>query len=385
MKSGAFYTDNYENLFVSLLGLNPKAVNEKINDAFNQLYYGDDKTQRLYFPVGADMAYFKDVYNNDVRSEGMSFAMMIALQLNRQKEFNRLWKWTKTYMHHKKGPRKDYFAWQCRTDGGIIDSSSASDGEEWFATCLFMASNRWGDDDGIYNYRVEAQKILDAMLSKITKSDNENEITNMFNMKEKMVVFVPNGLADNFTDPYYHFPHYYELWARWADKNNDFWAACAEKSREFWKLNIHPKTGLSSNYAKFDGTPYDAPWGGNHNDFRHDAWRVAMNIALDHVWFNKDPWQVEQSNRLLNFFYAQGIDTYGSLYTVDGKVLSKEHSTGLVAMNAVAAMAADIQQRKEFVKALWNAQVPDGEGRYFDGTLYMLAMLQVSGNFKIYK
>ncbi|HES59189.1 MAG TPA: glycoside hydrolase, partial [Caldithrix sp.] len=98
MKSGAFYTDNYENLFVSLLGLNPKAVNEKINDAFNQLYYGDDKTQRLYFPVGADMAYFKDVYNNDVRSEGMSFAMMIALQLNRQKEFNRLWKWTKTYM-----------------------------------------------------------------------------------------------------------------------------------------------------------------------------------------------------------------------------------------------------------------------------------------------
>lgn len=288
-------------------------------------------------------------------------------------------------MHHKKGPRKDYFAWQCKTDGSIIDSSSASDGEEWLATSLFLASNRWGDGDGIFNYKAEAQKILDAMLNKIPESDNESDITNMFNIKEKMVVFVPNGAADKFTDPYYHFPHYYELWAKWADKNNDFWAACAEKSRAFWKLNIHPKTGLASDYAKFDGTPYESQWGGNHDEFRYDAWRVGMNIALDYIWFAKDPWQIEQSNRMLNFFYSQGIDTYASLYTVDGKVIPSDHSIGLVAMNAAAALAATIEQRREFVEAFWNAQIPEGIYRYYDGTLYMLAMLLVSGNFKIYK
>ena len=41
----------------------------------------------------------------------------------------------------------------------------------------------------------------------------------MFNKKNKQVVFVPNGSADDFTDPSYHLPHYYELWGMWADKN----------------------------------------------------------------------------------------------------------------------------------------------------------------------
>jgi oligosaccharide reducing-end xylanase len=385
VQSGSFYTNKYENLFVSLLGINPNEVNEKINDVFNQLFYGDDTSQRIYYPVGSDMAYIKDVWNNDVRSEGMSFCMMIALQLNRQQEFNRLWKWAKTYMQYKNGPREGYFAWQCKADGSVIDSSSASDGEEWFATSLFLASKRWGDGEGIFNYKVEAQRILDAMLNKIPESDNENDVTNMFNKKKKMVVFVPNGVADKFTDPYYHFPHFYELWARWANKNNEFWAACAETSRGFWKLNIHPETGLASDYAKFDGIPYESKWGGNHDDFRYDAWRVAMNIAMDYVWFAKDPWQVEQSNRLLKFFYSKGIDTYKSLYTLDGKALPSDHSIGLVAMNAVAALAADMEQRKEFVEALWNAEIPVGRARYFDGTLYMLGILQVSGNFRIYK
>ena len=383
--SGSFYTDKYENLFLTLLGLNQFDVNEKINNAYNQLFYGDDANQRVYYPVHPDMAYIKDILHNDVRSDGMSYGMMIAVQLNRQEEFNRLWNWAKTYMQHKDEQSKDYFAWQCKTDGTIIGLSTASDGEEWFITSLFLASNRWGDGEGIYNYRLEAQKILDAMLNKIPESDNHDDITNMFNRDAKMVVFVPNGSADDFTDPSYHVPHFYELWAIWADKNNDFWKTCAERSRQFLKSNVHPETGLASNYAKFNGTPYKAPWGGRQNDFGYDAWIVAMNIAIDYTWFAKDKWEIEQSNRLLRFFYSQGIDTYGHLYTVDGQVLAKDHRTGLVAVNAVAALSANIEQRKEFVEALWNIKVPDGIERYYDGMLYLLAMLQVSGNFKIYK
>lgn len=383
--SGSFYTDKYENLFVTLLNLNPFDVNEKINDAYNQLFYGDDSNQRVYYPVYPDMAYIKDIFHNNVRSEGMSYGMMITIQLNRQEEFNRLWKWAKTYMQHKRGQGKGYFARQCRTDGTMMGLSSASDGEEWFVTSLFLASNRWGDGEGIYNYRLEAQKILDAMLNKIPESNNHDDITNMFNLDKKMVVFIPNGSADDFTDPSYHVPHFYELWAIWADKNNDFWKACAEKSRQFLKSNVYPETGLASDYAKFDGTPFNAPWGGRQNDFGYDAWRVAMNIAIDYTWFAKDKWEVEQSNRLLQFFYSQGMDTYGHLFTVDGKILSNDLRTGLLAMNAVAALAANIEQRKEFVEALWKTQVPDGIERYYDGLLYMLAMLQLSGNFRIYK
>ena len=88
---------------------------------------------------------------------------------------------------------------------------------------LFFASNRWGNGKGIYDYRAEAQAILDAMTNKVADSDRKDVVTNIFNLAEKMVVFVPFGNADDFTDPSYHVPHFYDLWALWADNNNDFW------------------------------------------------------------------------------------------------------------------------------------------------------------------
>jgi oligosaccharide reducing-end xylanase len=38
---------------------------------------------------------------------------------------------------------------------------------------------------------------------------------------------------------------------------------------------------------------------------------------------------------------------------------------------------------KTFVDELWNAPVPSGEQRYYDGMLYLISMLHCSGNFRI--
>lgn len=382
-KAGSYYSGIYQNLFADLLAKSEQQAKAKVDAAFNQLFYGDNNTQRVYYPVGNDMGYIKDIYNNDVRTEGMSYGMMIAVQLNKKMEFDRLWKWTKTFMQHRSGASKNYFAWHCETNGSIIDSNSASDGEEWFVMALFFASARWGTGDGIYNYSAEAQTILNAMLNKEAEPENDGKITNVFNKKEKQVVFVPSAEANGFTDPSYHLPHYYELWARWSDNDNRFWCDAVYASRQFLKRAVHPSTGLAPNYARFDGSPID-PWGGGNNDFRYDAWRVAMNVAVDYSWFGRDTWAIDQSNRLLNFFHAHGVGKYGNLYALDGKQLSENHSVGLVAMNAVACLASTNDNRKDFVDELWNADIPSGPGRYYDGMLYMLAMLHVSGNFRVH-
>lgn len=381
--SGSYYTGNYPNLFAELLNKSDDEINTKIDSAFSQLFYGDDKTERLYYPVEPDMAYIEDINNTDVRTEGMSYGMMIAVQMNKKKEFDRLWKWAKTYMQHQDGPSKYYFAWHCKTNGEVLSYGSASDGEEWFVISLLFASARWGDDEGIFNYKVEAQNILDAMLNKNESSDGRNVVTNMFNKKEKKVVFVPDGSADDFTDPSYHLPHYYELWARWADKNNQFWYDAADTSREYFKRAVNPETGLAPDYTKFDGSPYN-PFGGGNNNFQFDAWRTIANVAIDYTWFAKDDWEVEECNKLLNFFYSKGVKTYGNNFTLDGKQYSNAHSTGLVAMNTVACLASTSDNTKDFVEDLWNAEVPTGKYRYYDGMLYMLGMLQVTGNFRIY-
>jgi oligosaccharide reducing-end xylanase len=49
-----------------------------------------------------------------------------------------------------------------------------------------------------------------------------------------------------------------------------------------------------------------------------------------------------------------------------------------------AALAASPERGQPFVQALWDTAVPSGKWRYYDGMLYMLAFLQVSGEYRIY-
>jgi oligosaccharide reducing-end xylanase len=384
----SFTSGVYRNLFKEYLGKSDAEIQDKLDTAWTQLFYGNDNTQRVYYPVGKDMAYIEDIGNSDVRTEGMSYGMMIAVQLDKHEEFDRLWKWVKTYMYQSDGPFTGYFAWHCATDGKKLDSGPASDGEEWFATALLFAANRWGSGKGLQNYSAEAQAILDVMLHKEdTKSDLA---TNMFNAEHKMVVFVPKiGQVSGFSDPSYHLPAYYELWARWAKQDNQFWAEAAETSRAYFKKAANPVTGLMPDYANFDGTPYGSD---DHKDFRFDAWRTLSNVAVDYAWFDTDPstgsgqvtWATEQSDRVLDFLASKGIDSYPNQYSLDGKPLSGDHSTGLVANAAVASLAAHPEKGKPFVQALWDTQIPSGKWRYYDGMLYILALLHVSGNFQVY-
>ncbi len=378
----AFNEKSYANLFAQLLGKDKKEVRARIDAAFSRLFFGDDSTERVYYPAGKDMGYVEDIANHDVRTEGMSYGMMIAVQMNRKDVFDRIWKWTKTHMQNKSGPHKGYFAWHCKTDGTVIDSNAASDGEEWFVMSLFFASARWGNGTGIFDYRKEANEILNTMLHK-EDEPGHGEVTDMFNRKEKLVVFVPTIRANGFTDPSYQLPHYYELWSKWAEKDKDFWREAATASRELLRKAANPTTGLSPDYCNFDGTAVKW-WRGGHEDFRFDAWRVGMNAAMDYEWFGKDEWEIAECNKLLDFFKGQGINDYGNQYTLDGKELGKDHSTGLVAMNAVAALASTNADRVDFVKALWDAKIPAGLYRYYDGLLYMMGLLQVSGNFRMY-
>jgi oligosaccharide reducing-end xylanase len=133
-------------------------------------------------------------------------------------------------------------------------------------------------------------------------------------------------------------------------------------------------------YANFDGTPRREDGRG---DFRFDAWRTLANVALDHAWFARDPWAVAQSERVLRFLAAQGPDCPNQ-FTLDGRALSTDSSVGLIAMAAVAGLAVDPALARPFVQRLWEAPVPSGRWRYYDGLLYQLALLQVSGRFRVY-
>jgi len=103
---------------------------------------------------------------------------------------------------------------------------------------------------------------------------------------------------------------------------------------------------------------------------------------MDHVHVKRDPWNVEQSHRVLRFLLSQK-PTYVDQFSLEGKPLSTDSSIGLTAMAAVAGLAADPDLARPFVKELWEAPVPSGKWRYYNGLLYMLGMLKAGGRFSL--
>ncbi|MBO2944361.1 xylanase [Paenibacillus sp. F411] len=367
----------YRSVFQEL-GKSEEDISAKLQQAWDQMFYGDDAQQRIYYPVGEDMAYILDTGYQDVRTEGMSYGMMIAVQLDKKEEFDRLWNWAVTYMQHKEGPFKHYFSWHNTPKGDVLDSNPAPDGEEYFAMALLFASNRWGDGEGIYHYREQGNKILQAMLHQA----DDGEGYNMFDEERNQIVFVPWTSGKGYTDPSYHLPAFYELWARWAETDRERWAEMAKVSRAFWAQAADPDTGLMANYTTFDGVPYR---NGDHYLFSYDAHRVALNVTLDEIWHGgeQSEWRRGYIEQLHQFFIKEGIDRYVARYTVEGKPMADNRSSGLIAVNGAASMISTHEDRLQFAQRLWDMDVPTGQYRYYDSMLYMFSLLAASGQYQI--
>lgn len=374
---GAFHTGIYRNVFAEY-GYSEDAIREKLESAWQTMFYGEED-MRIYWPLGEDKGYLLDTGNHDVRTEGLSYGMMMAVQMDKQEEFNRLWLFAKEFMQHKEGKYKDYFAWHTKPDGTIISQGPAPDGEEFFAMALFFASNRWGDGAEPYNYAEQARIILRACVHQ----GEDGEGDPMWDPVTKQIKFIPEF---DFTDPSYHLPHFYELFALWADeRDRTFWKEAAEASRRFLPTACHPVTGLSPEYANFDGTPRTESHA-NMQYFYSDAYRTAANIALDYVWFKADEWAVEQSNRIQAFFADIDPADYRR-YHLDGTPFDEPslHPVGLLATVAAASCAANGQHAEEFVHRFWNTPLRGGDRRYYDNCLYFFALLALSGNYRIWK
>ncbi len=394
--TGAALTGKYRNVFAEW-GQSTADIDAKVNAAYQSLF-NPSGTGTVYYETGTDMAYVKDIGNNDIRSEGMSYGLMITVMMNDQVKFNKLWKFVKTHMQCPNaqsdfcgvpGQRDGYTAWHLDPEAPFkpLDPNPAPDGEEYFATALLFAAGRWGSGTGLLNYQAEAQTILDAML----KDDRPNVFHSMFNLDKKLVVFGPGGSSFGKTDPSYHLPAFYEVWARYDGKaaNRAFWAAAADASRQYWSKVMGDRTnGLFPDCTDLDGTPVNGCAGGTQYSF--DAWRVISNVAVDWAWWAGDPngaplkAQTTWADQLQAFFGAKR-PSYTNEWKLDGTGVGMSNtSTGQIAMNAVAGLAGSTSRVWDFASDVWQLSAPTGKWRYYDGLLYMVALLHLSGKFQMY-
>ncbi len=373
---------NYRNVFAEI-GISASEVEKRLEEVKQFYFYGGEDKQ-VYFPVGEDMAYIMDTGNNDARTEGMSYGMMICVQLNMKEEFDRLWKWAKTYMWMDDGYNEGYFAWSCATDGTKNANGPAPDGEEFFAMALFFASHRWGDGEGIFEYSKQARDILSACLH---KGQNGRIGTPMWNLDNHQILFVPGV---NFTDPSYHLPHFYELFALWAnEEDREFWKKAADASRDYLAKACHPVTGFSAEYAEFDGSPMSRPlpWTKDRHDwFFSDSYRTVANIGLDCEWFGIDKGHFAAAKNIQKFLIEDARKGAYHIYEVDGRPAADValHPVAIPATVAQSVLAGETEYSKEWVESFWNMPMRTGKWRYYDNCLYFFAFLALSGNYRVW-
>ena len=183
--AGAVATGQYRNVFAEC-GIPQEEIDKRVEETFQTMFHGSEE-ERIFHEVGDDMGYMEDTGNHDARTEGMSYGMMMCVQLDKKDEFDRLWKWSKTYMYMEEGWNSGYFAWSCKTDGTKNAYGPAPDGEEFYAMALFFASKRWGDGEGIFNYSKEARDLLHTC---VHKGENGEEGGPMWEPSNKLIQFV---------------------------------------------------------------------------------------------------------------------------------------------------------------------------------------------------
>ena len=121
-------------------GANAQAVESAVTTPLEQVINGVEgmtyltssstnsgaSTITVYFEVGPDQAYIADIGSNDVRSEGMSYGMFIAVQMDMQQQFDQLWRFAKTFMQYQTTDPltswHNYFRWR-----GTVNAANAND------------------------------------------------------------------------------------------------------------------------------------------------------------------------------------------------------------------------------------------------------------------
>ncbi len=370
--------DGPDNAFEEVLDVTSDQVAQKLTDAYEQLFHSEDTAnESILVEDDGGGAYVVSVADGAIKTDGLGYALFLAVMLDHQDDFDALWGYARENLRYATGARSNLLYWMCA--GAECPDPN---GMTYAATALIFADHRWGE--GEHDYAADSRALRHAMLHK-EDGGIVDDVRNCFDAETNLVKNSPIGDV-RFTTPAFMLPAFYEIWAdegpaEDAERLRD----AANAARAALATLAHDTTGLTWNQVFLDltldgGTDLPFP-----DRFAPDSYRVGFNLALDIAWFGGTPATREVVDDLTSFFGPTAGELPYEEYERDGTPITTTHSVALAAANAAAASAASATpERAALIEALWELPIPTGTARYYDGLLYLLALGAVSGAFVPY-
>jgi endo-1,4-beta-D-glucanase Y len=313
--------------------------------------------------------------NNDTRSEGVGYGMVISAYMGDRETFDGLWNY---YQRTSDGGLMNWRRNGCDGQGGGGDNGSAADADIDAALALIVADRQFPGG----GYAQDAGGILGAIR------------TQLFDGGCQGVLLAGSQFAQcNCINPSYLPPGYYVGYGN--VEQQAFWNQARDASYNYFNAVRNPQTGLVPAWSQANGSLQlgcnpQVAGGGGTSEYQADAARTPWRVAIDYQWTG-DARARDFLQSIGGFAGAQQLMRIRDRYTLQGQAANgnelSSHELGrntyVVGGFATAMVAANQAQLDDFTGA-WISVYKSGDNfggtfRAFNNSLALLYGLLVTG------
>lgn len=307
-------------------------------------------------------------------SEGIAYGLLIAVYMNDQTLFDKLWKYEQLWTD----PATGLMHWYINAAGtglGENGNGGATDADEDMAWALVMADRQWGGQGSLPRPYIDfARDLIDAIWafeihdSKLPKNGSQWGDWQNLNIS-------------------YFAPTYYRVFADVS--GNTAWSTAVVKTvYDTINNNLDAEKGnLDNGLVPAWSTSEGGAVPGQPFHYQYDSCRTPFRIGLD-ACFNGEPRALAYVNKTSTFFDSVGASNIADGYELDGTPRPEhpgEQSAAFVGPAGVGAMGGTSFQG--FLDGAYGL-VKSGAllcgGQYYDESWAILSLLMMTGNFLDY-
>jgi endo-1,4-beta-D-glucanase Y len=247
-----------------------------------------------------------DVLNGTV-SEGIGYGMLIAVYLNDQPTFDKLWNYEQQFLD-----ANGLMNWYIGPDHNVLGMGGATDGDEDMAFALLLADKRWGGmGSRSKTYLSEAITLINAIW-KYEIDHTRNDVPTPGDM---------GGGGGSVTNISYFAPAFYRAFGRatgqqanWDRVVNTCYTVLAATLNS---ANKNATNGLVPAWSTPAGVPMPRPNTSDPTHHQLDSCRTPFRLAQDYCW-NNEPKALDYLKKISGFYQMKGAKNILDGYNLDG-------------------------------------------------------------------